>query len=158
MSSFSVKFDAGAFDAELDAITAASDAAVRPAAQAGAQVLYDEVLLRVPVAAEARRYKGKTYAPGTLKASIYQKYSTDNSTPTKATYHISWNHRKAPHGHLIENGHWTKSVGKNGPLRPHFVPAHSFIRSSFDAKVDQAMQAASVRYDAEMSKSIGAVK
>lgn len=158
MNSFSVKFDAAAFDAELDDIVQASDKAVRPAAQAGAQVLYDEVLLRVPLAAEARKYRGKVYQPGALKRSIYQKYSDDKSSQARAEYHVSWNNRKAPHGHLIEFGHWTKSTGKNGPLRPHFVPAHSFIRSSFDAKMDAALVAASARYDAEMAKAIGAEK
>jgi hypothetical protein len=93
----------------LDDLQAACEEDVRPAAQAGAQVYYDEARVRVPVRKSARVYKGKTYQPGALKAAIYQAYSKDNSAKGRATFHISWNARKAPHGHLIEHGHWTKT-------------------------------------------------
>ncbi|MDN8617871.1 HK97 gp10 family phage protein [Variovorax ginsengisoli] len=88
---------------------------LRPAAQAGAQVYYEGAVRRVPVATKAVTTKwGKVIEPGALKASVYQAFSADNSGASRATYHISWNAAKAPHGHLIENGHWTRSVGKGG--------------------------------------------
>ncbi len=71
-------------------------AAARPAAQAGAQVLYEAVLQNV--ASIGRK-------SGNLAGSIYQVYSERQSGPGKATYHVSWNTRKAPHGHLLEFGH-----------------------------------------------------
>lgn len=134
-------WDQSGIDAELDELLEAAESAVRPAAQAGAQVFYEEVLLRVPVREEPKTVKGKTYQPGTLKASIYQAFSADNSDPKRAAYHISWNAKKAPHGHLIENGHWTKKVGKYGPLRARRVPAQSFIRSSYEAVNQRASEA-----------------
>lgn len=72
------------------------DEAIRPASQAAAQVFYDEVKRNI------RSIGKKT---GNLERSIYQVYSKDNSNPKKATYHISWNTRVAPHGQLIEYGH-----------------------------------------------------
>ncbi|ATA55174.1 hypothetical protein CKY39_19625 [Variovorax boronicumulans] len=141
---FTMSFDASGLMAEFDQLDLDARELVRPAAQAGAQVFYDEVLRRVPVAATGHKRKGgRVIPPGALKGSIYQAYSADHSTPQAATYHVSWNARKAPHGHLIENGHWTKVVGKNGPLKPHWVPAQPFIRSSYDARVAAAEKAAS---------------
>ncbi len=119
--SLSIKFDAGNISSGLDAIVEAAKKATRPAAQAGAQVFYDEVLLRVPV---------KT---GTLKSSIYQVFSKDNSTDDKAVYQVSWNHRKAPHGHLIEFG-----TSRD--------PAYPFIRPAFDAKAALALEAAKAKF------------
>lgn len=143
---FSIKFDSSSLDAALDRLGNGVKELARPAAQAGAQVFYDEVQLRVPVSKEARTYKGKRYEPGTLKRSIYQAFSVDNSKDGRATYHISWNAKKAPHGHLIENGHWTKVTGKYGPLQPKWVPAHAFIRPSFDAKQGAALEAARMTF------------
>ncbi len=137
----SVEWDPSSLDAELDELLDASSSAVRPAAQAGAQVYYDEMRRRVPVSSEVRQYKGKTYQPGTLKASIYQKYSTDHSSAATATYHVSWNHRKAPHGHLLENGHWLTQWGKNKLTTPVWVPPQSFVRSTYDAVAQRAIDA-----------------
>lgn len=72
------------------------EAAVRPAAQAGAQVFYEAVLQNVNALGR------KT---GNLAGSIYQAFSADNSGPGRATYHVSWNARKAPHAGLVEFGH-----------------------------------------------------
>lgn len=87
--------------------------ALRPAAQEGAQVLYDEVRTKVPVSAEAHWFHGKSFKkngkkylfqPGTLRSAIYQVHSKDNSGQMFHTYHISWNHRKAPYGFMVEYG------------------------------------------------------
>lgn len=121
--------DFSGLDAELDKITDAVQEAVRPAAQAGAQVYYDEVRARVPISSKPHKWRGKVYQPGTLRAAIYQVYSKDNSTDDRATYHISWNHKKAGHGYWIEFGN-----RRQGP-RP-------FLRPAFDAVSMRAMQAA----------------
>lgn len=72
---------------------------VRPAAQAAIQVLYDAV--KSNVAAIPR-------VSGNLARSIYQAYSEENSGPTLATYHLSWNAKTAPHGGLVEYGYWQR--------------------------------------------------
>jgi HK97 gp10 family phage protein len=100
---------------------------IRPAAQAGAQVFYDEIKVRVPVG-KPRKYKGKQINGGTLKASIYQVFSKKESSDIKKVYHLSWNHQKAPHGHLIEFG-------------TSRAPAYPFIRPSYEAKKDAAIRA-----------------
>jgi hypothetical protein len=144
----------------------AAETAARPAAQAAAQVLYDEVKRNVAA------IPAKT---GKLGQSIYQVYSQANSAEGRATYHISWNVRKAPHGHLVEFGHIQRyatyvgsdgqfytavrreSRGKRKPGRrasqavkdayyvalaaPRQVPAKSFVRKA-EVKFPQAAQAA----------------
>lgn len=85
-----------------------AEAAARPAAQAAAQVLYDAV--KENVAALGR-------VTGNLDRSLYQAYSASNSGPGHATYHVSWNPRKAPHGGLVEFGYiqrYKTYVGRNG--------------------------------------------
>ena len=77
----------------------AAEQAVRPAAQAAAQQLYNAAKANVAALG------GVT---GNLASSIYQAFSQDNSGPGLATYHVSWNHSKAPHGGLVEHGHWQR--------------------------------------------------
>lgn len=156
--SFTAKFDVEGVNALLDNLTDVIQESARPAAQAGAQVLYDEVLRLVPVAKSARMYKGRLYQPGALKAAIYQAFSADNSDGMRATYHVSWNAAKAPHGHLIENGHWTKRQGKDGPLQPVFVPAHPFIRPAFDTKIDDAIEASNAVIREAIDKALEKTK
>lgn len=134
-----------AVDRLFDGLEADFSEAIRPAAQAGAQVLYDEVLKNVA---------GLGKVTGNLAGSIYQVYSKDRSIlGQKAVYHVSWNARKAPHGHLVENGYvqrYRVFQGKDGswitdkkhPLAsPRHVAANPFIRpamSKFDAAADAA--------------------
>jgi len=95
----------------------AASAAVRPAAQAGAQVLYDAVKANVG------RIRSVT---GNLKNSIYQVYSKSNSVEgQRATYAISWNYSKAPHGVLVHFGHLVRYEyyqDANGNVRPRVRP------------------------------------
>lgn len=135
---FAIAFDDKALQAALDQLAEGAEVNTRPAAQAGAQVLYDEVKLRAPVSKRARKTKGgRIIQPGALKASIYQVFSQDNSGDGRTTYHISWNARKAPHGHLVEFG-------------TARAPANPFLRPSFEAKASIALQQASVRWSDDM--------
>jgi hypothetical protein len=153
--SLSIKFDTSLLNQRIDNIGVAVLGAVRPAAQAGAQVLYDEVKLNVG------RIKKKT---GNLGASIYQVFSQDNSSEVRSTYHISWNARKAPHGHLVEYGHlMTRKayIGSDGKwytskikIEPKMVGARPFLRPAWDTKRVAALQAAEARWIAETSKSL----
>ncbi len=94
--SVTITVDLKGADAVLDGVAADSEAAARPAAQAMAQVLYDQVKLNV---SRIRKHTGN------LDRSIYQAFSPDNSSAGRMTYHVSWNAKKAPHGHLVEYGH-----------------------------------------------------
>lgn len=149
---FSIKFDTSAAFAALDGIDAKVKENIRPAAQAGAQVLYDEVKVNV-----ARIGK----VTGNLESSIYQVFSEDNSTLERATYHVSWNGSKAPHGHLVEYGHiQTRKVyvGSDGKWytsktllpEPKQVAASPFLRPAFAAKAKEAAEAAKARFEQGM--------
>lgn len=100
----------------LDELGEKAKEAVRPAAQAAAQVFYDEMK------GNAERIKRKT---GNLAASIYQAYSPEKSGERSATYHVSWNAKKAPHGGLVEYGHLQRYryyQGGDGKIRPMVRP------------------------------------
>lgn len=137
----SLMFDAADLIEQLGELQQASQDVLRPVAQAGAQVLYDEVKARAPVAKKPIKRKGKTIMPGALKRSIYQAFSKDNSGRDRVEFHVSWNARKAPHGHLVEFG----------TVR---APAHPFLRPAYDAQVGAAMQAAEQQWQQEMGKRI----
>jgi hypothetical protein len=107
--------DLSGIESLFDELGDAAEAAARPGAQAAAQVIHDAA--KTNVAALGR-------VSGNLAASIYQAYSRDNSGDGYATYHVSWNARTAPHGGLVEYGHWQRYVvvnTKRGPrnaIRP----------------------------------------
>lgn len=142
----SITVDDTAVNALLAELGDAAKEAVRPAAQAGAEVLYEAVKRNVE-----NRPESKT---GNLKNAIYQVYSKDNSNEFKATYHVSWNSRKAPHGHLVEYGYKQKYrvvydekkqrwyTLKDQPLpTPKQIPAYPFVRPA-QAKFGAALDAA----------------
>lgn len=138
-NSFDISVDTSALDAYLDQLGDAAEEAVRPVAQAMAQVFYERV--RLNVAAMGKK-------TGNLAGSIYQVYSKSQSADgVKATYHVSWNHVKAPHGHLLEYGYikqWKSYLAKNGkwytlknePLEggPKQIPGAAFVRRAVAAQ------------------------
>jgi hypothetical protein len=130
---FAIKVDLDELNASIGAMEEDVEAAARPAAQAGAEVLYRAV---------QRNVQALGSVTGNLQAAIYQAYVERESGPGHAKYDISWNHRKAPHGHLLENGfiqkykayvgsdgHWY--TNKKAPLpTPIQRPAKAFVRSA----------------------------
>jgi hypothetical protein len=150
-------------------------AAIRPSAQAGAQVLYEAV----------KSNAGRNKKTGNLDRSIYQKYSEANSSELRATYHVSWNHITAPHGRLLEWGHvqrykvyigsdgnWYTAVrkamqGTPKPKRrasqavkdayyvvlptPKYVPAIPLVRAAVASHGDKALQAMKEEFARRMS-------
>ena len=131
-----IDFDLSQFSEGLKKKQAAVHAAVRPAAQLAAEHIYFEARLRCPVSAEAHYFYGKNsvktgvrylFQPGNLRDSIYQVYSKANSTDKRATYHISWNHIKAPYGFMVEYG-------------TSRAPAHPFLRPAVLAASEMAAQ------------------
>jgi len=112
-----------------------AEAAARPAAQAAAQVLYDQV--KRNVAAIPRK-------TGNLANSIYQVFSAQNSGPGVATYQVSWNKRKARHGYLVEFGHiqrYVTYVGRDGNF-------YTAVRPSMRGKPKPGRRASQAQKDA----------
>lgn len=118
-----VEFDRSGIDAHFAQLQAKVAAAVRPAAQAGAQVLYDEVKLRAPRSEKPHSTKGKkfTFQPGNLQKAIYQVYANDSVDGKRAVYEISWNKTKAFYGRFVEFGTSRQ-------------PARSFLRAGYEAQ------------------------
>lgn len=137
-------FDFTKLGKDLDKITEAAKKSVRPAAQAGAQVFYNQVRANAPVSKRPHMFHGThavygPYSPGHLRDSVYQAYSADNSAEDKATYHIAWNHQKAPYGFMVEFG-----TSK--------APAHPFLRPAYTSRVNDAMEATKKRMLEEVKK------
>ncbi|KWR80347.1 HK97 gp10 family phage protein [Cupriavidus metallidurans] len=127
---------------------------VRSVAHAGAVVLYDEAKLLAPV------YSGPPkdgVTPGQLRDAIYRVYAKGLSAPDRAVYEISWNHFKAPHAHLVENGHWLVKKINGQKVRIRWVPAHSFIRRANDraaAAVTAMQERATEKMQQVLRKSV----
>lgn len=123
--------------ARMDAIKVGAVEAARPAAQAGAQVLHDEVERRAPVGTEAEHYfygkaaaraakgdkKAKAYlfTRGNLKAAVYQFFNKRLSGNGRAVYSIAVNRQKAPYADMVENG--TSRAAADPYLRPAYDAA-----------------------------------
>lgn len=153
-STLSITFDHAGLDAALEGLADVLQAAIRPAAQAGAEVFYQAARRLAPVAKKTtfiprrkskitgKSYGGYTIKPGQLRDSIYQVFSKSQSTRERAVYEISWNHYKAPHGHWIEHGNARH-------------PAHPFIRPAYYAARENALQAAFAEYETRVRAATG---
>lgn len=126
----SASFDFSKIAAKLDKLKDAAEQATRPAAQAGAQVFYDEVRSRVPISDKEHSTKGKkqTFRPGNLRDSIYQAYADEDSDDKRSAYRVSWNKKKAFYGRFVEFG-------------TSRTAAQPFLRPGFDAARDKAVSA-----------------
>lgn len=138
-----IKVDIAGFKQQLRATAEKMNQATRPAAQAGAQIIYDRARSLVPVSKAAHMFYGENsvygpYSPGTLRNAIYQVFSRDNSFSDVSVYHISWNADKAPYGGMVEFG-----TSK--------APAHSFIRRAVAETRRQVRQAMKQRFIEEVN-------
>ena len=100
---------------------------------AGGQVMRDEAKLLAPKDS------------GVLADAIYLAFRDKESTEARVVYRVTWNARKAPHGHLLEFGHWqpytvvrlpdgSYFTDKSRPLpQPKWIPAHPFLRPAMGA-------------------------
>lgn len=140
----SIRMDISKFKDQLRATVDKLHTATRPAAQAGAQILYERARINAPVSDKPHYFhiRGKKYGPyqpGNLRDSIYQVYSKDKSFKDISTYHVSWNKDKAPYGFVHEFGN-----SKRG--------AQSFIARSFVETRQEMREAIKTRYIAEVNK------
>ena len=139
-----VRMNVAAFKEGLRAEVDKLHAATRPAAQAGAQIIYERARIEAPVSQDGhffyiRGRKYGPYAPGTLRDSIYQVFSKDNSFKDVSTYHISFNKDKAPYGFIVHNGTSRTS-------------AHPFISKAVVETRSAVRQAIKARYLEEVNK------
>lgn len=132
-----ITFDLAELHSAIEEKKAQIHEATRPAAQAGAQVIYNHAKANAPTSKKEHFFHGTMYRktgkkylfqPGTLQRSIYQVFSKDNSNETKSTYHISWNYEKCPYGFMVEFG-------------TSRAPAHSFIGKAIADGKQQACDA-----------------
>lgn len=139
-----IRMNVAQFKEQLRATVDDLHAATRPAAQAGAQIIYERARLEAPVSDKSHYFyiRGKKYgpyAPGNLRDSIYQVFSKDNSYKDVSTYHISFNKSEAPYGFVVHNGASDRS-------------AHPFISKAVVETRAQVRQAIKARYLEEVNK------
>ena len=144
MSTMRIAVGLQSFKEQLRAEADKLNRATRPAAQAGAQVIYDRARQLVPVSDAPHMFHGThavygPYSPGNLRDSIYQVFSKDNSYKDRSVYHVSWNKDEAPYGFMVELG-------------TSRAPAHSFIGRSVVETRAQVREAIKTRYIAEVNK------
>lgn len=112
----------------------------RSMAVAGGKILRDEAKQQAPVQS------------GKLREAIYLAYKDNMSTEQQVVYSVTWNSKLAPHGHLLEFGHWQPyEVVKlpngdffttNTPLpAPKWTAAKPFLRPAYDTGIERAKQA-----------------
>lgn len=137
-----VKFDTADVQAGLDRLLGPARVSLaRSMGVAGGKELRDEAKARAP------RHEG------TLAEAIYLAFQDEKSNDKTVQYAVTWNKSKAPHGHLIEFGHWRNYVvrilpdgsyvtDKRRPLKsPVWVEAKPFLRPAYDAALGRAKQA-----------------
>lgn len=139
-----VNINIAKFKEELKATADVLGKATRPAAQAGAQIVYARAKQLVPVSKSAHYFYGSNavygpYKPGTLRDAIYQAFAEKQSFTDASAYRVSWNKDKAPYGHMVEFG-----TSK--------APAHSFIGAALAETRSAVRNAIKERYIAEINK------
>lgn len=139
-----VRMNVAGFKEQLRAEVDKLHAATRPAAQAGAEVIYQRARINAPVSGKEHFFyiKGRRYgpyAPGNLRDSVYQVFSDSQSFRDVSTYEVSWNKTKAPYGFLAEFGSSTR-------------PAMSFIGRTVVETRQQVREAMRQRFIEEVNK------
>ena len=139
-----ISIDLAKLKTELQATADKLNKATRPAAQAGADVVYQRAKQLAPVSSKSHKFYGTNqvygpYSPGNLRDSIYQVFSRDNSYKDVSTYHVSWNADKAPYGAMVEFGNSN-------------APAKSFIRRAMTETRKTASAEMKKRFIEEVNK------
>ena len=135
--------------AGLDKLSGMKESIARTMGAAMGEVVRDEAKERAPVL-DPTNAGTDNQVPGLLKRSIYLAYDDRRRMLNNNAYRytVSWNSRLAPHGHLLEFGHWmpfmairtaeglwTTDVNRPLPGNGFFVQAVPFLGPAFDAKL-----------------------
>lgn len=151
---FGVRVDSRGLHVRLDQIARAVSAAARPAAQAGAQVFYEQVRINAPISERAHWFYGTAardalpghkkqhayyFTPGSLRDAVYQVFAPERSGNGYAHYVVSWNHQKAPYGFMVEYG-------------TSQAPPHPFVRSARGQADERAKAAMLDKLKQDMQK------
>ena len=131
--SLRIAMNAAKFQEQLNAAAAKMMTATRPAAQAGAQVIYERARLNAPVSKNAHMFhiEGRKYGPfqpGNLRESIYQVFSTTRSFRDVSTYEISFNKERAPYGFTVTRG--TSKTTANNFIGKAVVETRATVRNA----------------------------
>lgn len=120
----------------------------RSMAVAGGKIISKEAKIRAPVYVPGIGRNGNRQGinresaakTGSLRDAIYIAYKDEDSDVNHIQYSVSWNSAKAPHGHLVEFGHWLVSHGK-AKEKIKYVPAYPFLRPAYEASAARAVKA-----------------
>lgn len=152
-----IRMNVAQFKEQLRATVDDLHAATRPAAQAGAQIIYDAAKVNASTLRSDREHyfygtatktlppgkkKAAAYGPfqpGSLYNSIYQVFAKSKSFKDVSTYHISFNREKAPYGFMVELG-------------TSHSAAHPFISKAVVETRSKVREAIKARYIAEVNK------
>lgn len=92
---------------------AVKDEVAMAGAAAGARVLYIFARTTAPISDAVHTFYGRdskrtgvtyTFTPGNLQRSVYRVFVPEKSSENFKFYKISWNHKKAPYGIMVELG------------------------------------------------------
>jgi hypothetical protein len=138
-----VSFNSAHINAAIDQLGHKAVQASREGARQGGEHMFYQARLECPVSAEAHVFYGHggkyPFEPGNLRNSIYMVYSKDHSSATRSTYHIAWNHQKAPYGFMVEFG-------------TARATANPWLRRTYDRSSDEAVKLAESWFRSEMSE------
>lgn len=143
----SFKFDVDGALLRLEGLGIAAKAHLpRSMAVATGKELRDAAKSFAPVYDGSTGLKGGSNAikapqPGLLRDAIYLAFSENRSDPKEGrfVYSVTWNASKAPHGHLLEFGHWRYNVVAGDFPRKaeldeaEWVAAKPFLRPGFES-------------------------
>ncbi|MGG4604303.1 HK97 gp10 family phage protein [Paenalcaligenes sp. Me131] len=147
-------FDVAEVEKRLEGLgVAAKTHLPRSMAVAAGKILRDAAKSFAPVYDGSTGLKGganaiKAPTEGLLRDSIYLAFSDDRSDTAQGrfVYSVSWNAKTAPHGHLLEFGHWRYNKiiwdmpRKEELPEPEWVAAKPFLRPGFDAHSTVAIE------------------
>lgn len=127
------------------------------------------VLLRDAAKSNAMMAANKEGEPvtGLLASAIILAQDKRNTTGTVFVYNVAWDSKRAPHGHLIEFGHWQTHVvykADNGQWytrkdmkleTPKWIPARPFLGPTMDSYGNVAMRVMILRGQRELPILLG---
>ena len=160
----------------LDGLTkmvSAKESLARTMGVAMGEQVRDEAKIRAPVLGPGNEGVDNQ-VPGLLREAIYLAYDQRRAQLTQETfrYTVSWNATRAPHGHLLEFGHWMPYLyakTSDGlfytPMPPipnpspgadgFWVASQPFLGPAFDAKMPILLQVATQAGRARFSELFG---